>query len=229
MGKSLTPPPQAAHAGTQHTALQLGRLPDLLWVLGGGLSPPCPALCIHAGRVLGTEPPMEGVFWPCQRAVWTWEEGSPWTRTQSPWARGSLSTLDNLCPFPLKPPIKLQREHSSLKQTNKFDGPSLLPPTHSRASAPAAPANCPGSGVCPPPILPQPQRHVLQSSAHRTESPPPAPAWPPALPQAALPPLAQVAATLSHTPAAFLVPSRVSTPIGGEWDLARVWRDMVYR
>lgn len=95
MGESLTPPPQAAHAGTRHTALQLGRL---LWVPGGA-EPPRPSLAVHTGRALGTEPPMEGAFWPCQRAVWTGAEGSPWTRTHSPWARGSLSTSDNLCPF----------------------------------------------------------------------------------------------------------------------------------
>lgn len=42
VGKSLTPPPQAAQAGTRHTALQLRRPPDLLWVLGGA-EPPLPS------------------------------------------------------------------------------------------------------------------------------------------------------------------------------------------
>lgn len=54
MGKSQTPPPQAAHRGTRHTALQLGDSRESCgsWV---GLSAPCPALCTHTGRALGTE------------------------------------------------------------------------------------------------------------------------------------------------------------------------------
>lgn len=56
MGKSLTPPPQAAHAATQHTALQLGRLPVYR---GSWVGPSHPALHAHTGRTLGTEAPSQ--------------------------------------------------------------------------------------------------------------------------------------------------------------------------
>lgn len=114
----------------------------------------------------------------CPSHAWglpvTWEGHSPWTRTQSHWARGPTSTRGSLWTPPLKTSNATLREHSSLRPTHSRAGPPSLHLPHSRActAAPGRPAHCPAQACarCPLPAR-GPKAPSIRGEA-------PAPAWP---------------------------------------------------
>lgn len=65
----------------------------------------------------------------------TWEGHSPWTRTQSHWARGPTSTRGSLWTAPLKTSNATLREYSSLRPTHSRAGPPSLHLPHTPGPA----------------------------------------------------------------------------------------------
>lgn len=146
---------------------------------------PAQPLCAHTGRALGTEARipsslgMEGAFWPRLRAASNLGGRQPGDKDTGPLGQWLQEHFGQPAPLPAKPAAK-----GNILASNKPPTSLLpLPLLHSRTSAPAAwgtPANCPSSGLCPPPTHPQPQRRAAQGSEHGL-----ALAWPSALHQAA--------------------------------------------
>lgn len=213
MGKSQTPPPQAALGGARHTALQLGDS----WVSYGswvGLSPP-PQPCAYTQaerwgqrHKSSLKSGTEEVLWPCLRAD---------VEPLGQWLHEHLGQ-----PVPLSPQNHQLSFKGNIPASNKppnSTGPSwlLLPTTFQTfcTCCPGYPCQLPPQ-ACTHHSPTHSLWHVPQGSEHRMErpsQPQPGPCSQPSSPAL----LACVASTLSHTLAAFLGTACPQWEVSGAW------------